>query len=199
MRTLIIGALAVTMAGCSNRMPPHANTASDANGVTCSETAAAQPLELVPVIYESHSAIVKIHARHRGKAQTAVVGSRSACPLHRRHLRRPHTRPPPIPVRRTRESRIHIPEAAPSRAPRPLTIQQQVEAATAVAERMRRRRPSPRRPANPTPGWPWSWRVRRSSRSPISAEKPLRSTTGRLHPGTRSGSQWWPRGRRGSN
>ena len=136
MRTLIIGALAVTMAGCSSRTPPYANTVSDANGVTCSETAAARPVELVPIIYETRSAIVKIHGRTAAKRKPPSSTRLPPSPGL------PKTASPPAPNaaaasgsaqarnrgfpfrrRRRRESKT-------------LTIQQQVEAATAVAERM---------------------------------------------------------------
>jgi hypothetical protein len=134
MRTLIIGALAVTMAGCSNRMPPHANTASDANGVSCSETAAAQPVELVPVIYESHSAIVKIHADTAAKRKPPSPS--------RRLLSSSKTASPPAHKAAADSGSAHagIADAHSGggavASPKPLTIQQQVEAATAVAERM---------------------------------------------------------------
>jgi hypothetical protein len=136
MRTLIIGALAVTMAGCSSRMSPHANTASDANGVTCSETAARQPLELVPVIYQSRSAIVKIHARTAAKrkpppsARVPPSSASSKRPSPPAHKAAADSGPA-----HARISDSHSGGGAVA-SPRTPTIQQQVEAATAVAERI---------------------------------------------------------------
>ena len=135
MRTLIIGALAVTMAGCSNRMPPHASTASDANGVTCSETAAARPLELVPVIYESRSAIVKIHARTPAKRKrpspprvpSSSGSSKPASPPARNAAADSGSAHEGIADSHSGGGAVASPGA--------LTIQQQVAAATAVAER----------------------------------------------------------------
>jgi len=119
MRTLIIGALAVTMAGCSNRMPPRENLVSDAERVSCSQTAGVQPAEAEPAARKNRSAIVKAHAATAAKRKKPSPARHPHRPVHRRDLRRPHIPPPPSPVRRTRQSRIHIPEAAPSRAPRP--------------------------------------------------------------------------------
>lgn len=136
MRTLIIGALAVTMAGCSSRTPPYANTVSDANGVTCSETAAARPVELVPIIYETRSAIVKIHGRTAAKRKPPSSTRLPPSPGL------PKTASPPAPnaaaASGSAQARIadsHSGGGAVA-SPKTLTIQQQVEAATAVAERM---------------------------------------------------------------
>ena len=134
MRTLIIGALAVTMAGCSNRMPPRENLVSDAERVSCSETAAAQPAEAEPAARKNRSAIVKAHAATAAKRKK---------PSPARHPHRPGSskRPSP-PAHNAAVGSAHA-GIAESRSgggavasPKTLPIQQQVEAATAVAERI---------------------------------------------------------------
>lgn len=136
MRTLIVGALAVTMAGCSSRMPPHANLVSDVNGVTCPETAAARPLELVPASFKTRSAIVKIHAKtaaKRKRSSPARLPSSSASSK---------TASPPAHNAAAASGSAHAGIADSHSgggvvaSPKTLTIQQQVEAATAVAERI---------------------------------------------------------------
>ena len=154
MRTLIVGALAATMAGCSSRMPPRANLVSDVNGVTCPATAAARPLELVPASYKTPSAIVKIHAGTAAKRKRPSSARLPPSPASPKPPPRPHTTPPPIPVRRKPESPIHIPEAAPSRAPRPSRSNNRSRPRRQSPNESRRRRPLQLRPANPIPGGP---------------------------------------------
>ena len=136
MRTLIVGALAVTMAGCSSRMPQHANLVSDANGVTCPATAAGRPLELVPASFKTRSAIVKIQARTAAKRKppsSARVPSSSTSSK---------TPSPPAKNAAADTAAAHAGIAdlhsggGAVASPKTLTIQQQVEAATAVAERI---------------------------------------------------------------
>jgi len=134
MRTLFIGALAVTMAGCSSRMPPHANLVSDADRLACSETAAAQPVEAEPASRKTQPAIVKIHTSSAAKHKRTSSARR----------------PPSSASTKTPLPRARIAAAGSAHAgiadshsgggavasPKTLTIQQQVEAATAVAERI---------------------------------------------------------------
>ncbi len=85
MRTLIIGALAVTMAGCCSRLPPRATAASDADGVTSFETVAARPVEPVPVAFKPRSAIEKIHARIAAKSKRPSLARSSKTPAPHAH------------------------------------------------------------------------------------------------------------------
>jgi hypothetical protein len=136
MRTLIIGALAVTMAGCSNRMPPHANLVSDANGVTCSETAAAQPFEAEPAAPKTQSAIVKIHAKTAAKpkqpsaARLPPSSGSSKAPSPPAHKAAADSGSARAAVADSQSGGGAV------ASPKTFTIQQHVEAATAVAERM---------------------------------------------------------------
>ncbi len=134
MRTLIIGALAVTMAGCSNRMPPHANLVSDADRVACSGTAAARPVEAEPAPLKTPSVSAKIHAG------TAAKINRASSARHRPSSGSSKTPLPPARNVAAGSARAAIADSHSGggavASPKTLTIQQQVEAATAVAERI---------------------------------------------------------------
>jgi hypothetical protein len=60
MRTLLIGALAATLVGCSYLLPPLPGTESctDVNGFACFDrTAASQPIEPRPASFKTESAV----------------------------------------------------------------------------------------------------------------------------------------------
>ena len=78
MRTLIVGALAATMAGCSSRMPPHANLVSDVNGVTYSRDGCRSAARTGAGLIQDPFRDRENPRRHRGQAQTTVVGPPSA-------------------------------------------------------------------------------------------------------------------------
>ena len=136
MRTLIVGALAATMAGCSSRMPPHANLVSDVNGVTCPATAAARPLELVPASFKTPSAIVKIHAGTAAKRKRPSSARLPPSPASPKTTSAPaHNAAADSGSAQARIADSHSGGGAVA-SPKAITIQQQVEAATAVAERI---------------------------------------------------------------
>ena len=136
MRTLIIGALAVTMAGCSNRVPPRENLVSDAERVSCSQTAGVQPPEAEPAARKNRSAIVKAHAATAAKRKKSSPA---------RHPHRPSSSKRPSPPAHNAAAKSGSAHAAIAdshsgggavASPKTITIQQQLEAATAVAERI---------------------------------------------------------------
>jgi hypothetical protein len=138
MRTLIIGALAVTMAGCCSRLPPRATTASDADGVTSFETAAAQPVEPVQASFKPRSAIEKIHTRVAAKSKRPSLARRpsgsSKAPAPHAHDAAANSSSARAKIADSHSGGTVSGGAVAS--PKTATIQQQVEAATAVAERM---------------------------------------------------------------
>jgi len=83
MRTLLIGALAATLVGCSCILPPQAGMEScaDANGFTCFDrTAASQPIEPKPASFQTDSATIEIKSTIAAKTEkpsSAHVGDRA--------------------------------------------------------------------------------------------------------------------------
>jgi hypothetical protein len=72
MRTLLIGALAATLVGCSCLLPPQAGMEScaDANGFTCSDrTAASRPIEPKPASFQTDSATIGIKSTIAAKTE----------------------------------------------------------------------------------------------------------------------------------
>jgi hypothetical protein len=138
MRTLIIGALAVTMAGCCSRLPPRGTAASDADGVTSFETITARPVEPVPVAFKPPSAIEKIHTRIAAKSKPPSSARRpsgsSKTPVPQAHDAAAHSSSAHRTIADSHSGGTVSGGAVAS--PKTPTIQQQVEAATAVAESM---------------------------------------------------------------
>ena len=138
MRTLIIGVLAMTMAGCCSRLPPRATAASDADGVTSFETAAARPVEPVPASFKPPSAIEKIHTGIAAKSKRPSSVRR---PPGSSKISAPHAHDAAFDSG-SAHARIAVSHSGGTvsggavASPKTATIQQQVEAATAVAERM---------------------------------------------------------------
>jgi hypothetical protein len=72
MRTLLIGALAATLVGCSCPLPPQASIkgCTDANGLACFDRmAASQPIELKPASFKADSATTEFKSTIAGKTQ----------------------------------------------------------------------------------------------------------------------------------
>lgn len=125
MRTLIIGALAVTMAGCSSRMPPYANTLSETGAVACSEPAA-RPVEPVAASFSPGPAIAKLPPRNAASRKPpSSASSKRSSPPGNVHAGSTHDE---IAALRSGGGAVASPKTP--------TLQQQVEAATAVAERI---------------------------------------------------------------
>jgi hypothetical protein len=62
MRTLLVGAMAATLVGCSCLLPPQSvmDACTDANGLACFDrTVASQPIELKPASFKANSATTK--------------------------------------------------------------------------------------------------------------------------------------------
>jgi len=84
MRTLLIGALAATLVGCSCLLPPQAGMEScaDANGFACFDrTVAGQPIEPKPASFQTDSAIIEIKSTIAAKTEkpsSAHAGDRAA-------------------------------------------------------------------------------------------------------------------------
>ena len=72
MRTLLIGALAATLVGCSCLLPPQASIegCTDTNGLVCFDRmAASQPIELKPASFKTESATTEIKSTIAAKTQ----------------------------------------------------------------------------------------------------------------------------------
>ena len=71
MRTLLIGALAETLVGCSCPLPPQAGIQAciDANRFACFDKTASQPIEPKPASFEANSATIKIKSTVAAKAE----------------------------------------------------------------------------------------------------------------------------------
>jgi hypothetical protein len=166
MRTLLIGALAATLVGCSYPLSPQGGMESctEANGLACFDRAAAsQPIEPNPASIKTNSATAEIkstnaakpekpssaHGRHRTHvamktAKPTMIAAKvespaSRIPLSPRSLK---TRPQPASnaAADSDTTRATIADSDPTGGvvahPNTRTIQAQVAAATAVAERM---------------------------------------------------------------
>jgi hypothetical protein len=75
MRTLLIGALAATLVGCSCLLPPQAGiqACTDANGFACfDKTAASQPIEPRPTSFEANSATIIVKSTIAAKAESSA-------------------------------------------------------------------------------------------------------------------------------
>jgi hypothetical protein len=72
MRTLLVGALAATLVGCSCPLPPQAGMEScaDANGFACfDKTAASRPIEPEPASFKANSATIKVKSTIAAKTE----------------------------------------------------------------------------------------------------------------------------------
>ena len=72
MRTLLIGALAATLVGCSYPLPPQASmeACTDANGFGCfNRTAASRPIEPTPASSKTNSATTKAKSTIAAKTE----------------------------------------------------------------------------------------------------------------------------------
>jgi hypothetical protein len=141
MRTLLIGALAATLVGCSCLLPPQASIegCTDANGFACFDRmAASQPIELKLASFKTESATTEIkstiaakpssaHARDRAHLAMKTAKSTAAADSDttRAGIADSHPRGGAVANSNTR------------------TIQEQVAATTAVAEQVTAATPVP--------------------------------------------------------
>src|SRR4030088_955685 len=152
MRTLLIGALAATLVGCSYPLSPQAGMESctEADGLACFDrTAASQPVEPKSAIAAKTEKPSSARARDRAnvamkKAKSTMIAAKveppaSRIPLSPRSLK---TRPQPASkaAADSDTTRAKIADSDPTGGvvanSTTRTIQAQVAAATAVAERM---------------------------------------------------------------
>ena len=163
MRTLLIGALAVSVAGCSNHLPPQPVVVSDANKVACfKRSAAGRPIEPGTVPFKTGSAITKTNfdttattkkrssahaceSTHRGrKAAKATIVARKLGPPASRIALSPRSLDPRLSASNAAaDSHAALANISDSHPvgddvanSNTRTIQEQVAAAMAVAERI---------------------------------------------------------------
>ena len=173
MRTLLIGALAATLVGCSCPLPPQASIegCTDANGFACFDRmAASQPIEPKPASFKTNSAATEIKstiaaktekpssARARDRAHLAMKTAKSTMipakveppasriPLSPRSVKT-RLQPASNAAANSDTTRANIADSHPRGGAvansNTRTIQEQVAATTAVAEQMTAATPVP--------------------------------------------------------
>jgi hypothetical protein len=144
MRTLLIGALAATLVGCSCPLLPQASIegCTDANGFACFDRmAASQPIELKPASFKTESATTEYKSTIAGKTQKPS----SARARDRAHLAMITTKSTAAADSDTTRAGIadsHPREGAIANSNTRM-IQEQVAASTAVAEQVTAAKPVP--------------------------------------------------------
>ena len=163
MRALVIGALALSLVGCSRQPPPPASITScgDANGAPClGNRAVGRPVALAPsraaLAARAHKSSLAAktkrpslaHARAKVRlaakaAKSTTVGARAEPPAPRIPLPPPAPRPPPQFAKSAADgaaSRVDVADAHPTEASsqnsEQRTIQEQIAVAAAAAERL---------------------------------------------------------------
>ena len=144
MRTLLIGALATTLVGCSCLLPPQPSIegCTDANGFACFDRmAASQPIELKPASFKIESVTAEIRSTIAAKTQKPS----SARARDRAHLAMKTTKS--TAAADSDKMRAGIADSHPRGGAvansTTRTIQEQVAATTAVAEQMTAATPVP--------------------------------------------------------
>src|SRR5882757_7476017 len=143
MRTLLIGALAATLVGCSCLLPPQASIegCTDANKFACFDRmAASQPIELKPASFKTESATTEIKSTIAAKTQKP-----SAAPARdRAHLAKTAKSPGAADSDTTRAGIAEShPRGGAVANSNTRTIQEQVAATTAAAEQVMAATPVP--------------------------------------------------------
>src|SRR5437667_12129650 len=144
MRTLLIGALAATLVGCSCPLPPQASIegCTDANGFACFDRmAASQPIELKPASFKTESATTEFKSTIAAKTQKPS----SARARDRAHLAMKTTKSTAAADSDTTRADIadSHPRGGAVANSNTRTIQEQVAASTAVAEQATAAKPLP--------------------------------------------------------
>jgi hypothetical protein len=151
MRTLLIGALAATLVGCSCLLPPQASIegCTDGSGFACFDRmAASQPIEPKPTLFKTESATTEINSTIAAKTQKPS----SARARDRAHLAMKTAKSTMIPakVEPPASTRADIADSHPQGGAvanlNTRTIQEQVAATTAVAEQVTAATPVPAPP-----------------------------------------------------
>ena len=144
MRTLLIGALAATLVGCSCPLPPQASIegCTDANGFACFDRmAASQPIELKPASFKTEFATTEFKSTIAAKTQKPS----SARARDRAHLAMKTTKSTAAADSDTTRAGIadSHPRGGAAANSNTRTIQEQVAASTAVAEQATAAKPLP--------------------------------------------------------
>ena len=144
MRTLLIGALAAPLVGCSCLLPPQAGMEScaDASGFACFDRmAASQPIELKPASFKTESATTEFRSTIAAKTQKPS----SARARDRAHLAMKTTKSTAADDSDTTRAGIadSHPRGGAAANSNTRTIQEQVAASTAVAEQATAAKPVP--------------------------------------------------------
>jgi hypothetical protein len=144
MRTLLIGALAATLVGCSCLLPPQASIegCTDANGLACFDRrAASQQIEPKPASFKTESATTEIKSTMAAKTQKPS----SARARDRAHLAMKTARSTAAAESDTTRAGIadSHPQGGAVANSNTRTIQEEVAATTAVAEQVTAATPVP--------------------------------------------------------
>ena len=144
MRTLLIGALAAPLVGCSCLLPPQAGMEScaDASGFACFDrTAASQPIEPKPASFKTESATTEI----KSTIAANIRKPSSALARDRAHLAMKTTKSTAAADSDTTRAGIadSHPRGGAAANSNTRTIQEQVAASTAVAEQATAAKPVP--------------------------------------------------------
>ena len=78
MRSMLIGALAATLAGCSCLLTPHASMEACADGLACYDRAAAEPIKPGPALANAATTKVKARIEKTEKRSSADARDRGA-------------------------------------------------------------------------------------------------------------------------
>ncbi len=142
MRTLLIGALAATLVGCSCPLPPQASIegCTDANGFACFDRmAASQPIELKPASFKTESATTEYKSTIAAKTQKPS----SARARDRAHLAMKTTKSTAAADSDTTRAGIADSHPRGGAVANTRAIQEQVAASTAAAEQVTAAKPVP--------------------------------------------------------
>ena len=142
MRTLLIGALAATLVGCSCPLPPQASIegCTDANGFACFDRmAASQPIELKPASFKTESATTEFKSTIAAKTQKPS----SARARDRAHLAMKTTKSTAADDSDTTRAGIADSHPRGGAVANTRAIQEQVAASTAAAEQVTAAKPVP--------------------------------------------------------
>ena len=143
MRTLLIGALAATLVGCSCPLPPQASIegCTDANGFACFDRmAASQPIELKPASFKTEFATTEFKSTIAKTQKPSSARARD-----RAHLAMKTTKSTAAADSDTTRAGIadSHPRGGAAANSNTRTIQEQVAASTAVAEQATAAKPVP--------------------------------------------------------
>jgi hypothetical protein len=144
MRTLLVGALAATLVGCSCLLPPQASIegCTDTNGLVCFDRmAASQPIEPKPASFKTESATTEIKSTIAAKTQKPS-SARARDSVHLAMKKTESTAAADSDTTRAGIADSH-PRGGAAANSNTRTIEEQVAAGTAVAEQVTAAKPLP--------------------------------------------------------